>query len=238
MTRPPAFQELATCSRWHATTASRCFCRSASKGNSSASGPSPGRAVARRKTLLLLGYGILALVAGFVLPRWFGWHPFGLHLAGTIFGTHDHVAPAEVLTWAAYNLLVYAAIPLIIFRRRYSPMELNLKSVDRKNDTIVIVVVLTIESVFQFLVAGPEIVDSNRPPSEGGRWIAGTGSRRDAHPAVRLASVSKTYRGASPVHALRNVSVTFASGSSRAVMGPSGSGKSTFLHCASGLDLQ
>jgi ABC-type bacteriocin/lantibiotic exporter with double-glycine peptidase domain len=54
----------------------------------------------------------------------------------------------------------------------------------------------------------------------------------------RLASVSKTYRGASPVHALRNVSVTFASGSSRAVMGPSGSGKSTFLHCASGLDLQ
>jgi len=199
---------------------------------------SPEHVVARRETLLLLGYGLLALAAGFVLPRMFGWHPFGLHLAGTIFGTHDHVGVAEALTWAAYNLIVYAAIPLIIFRRRYSPTELNLRSVDRKNDTIVIVVVLAIESVFQFLVAGPEIVDSNRPPSEGERWIAGTGSRRDAHPAVRLASVSKTYRGASPVHALRNVSVTFASGSSRAVMGPSGSGKSTFLHCASGLDLQ
>ena len=68
--------------------------------------------------------------------------------------------------------------------------------------------------------------------------MAGTGSRRDAHAAARLASVSKTYRGASPVHALRSVSLTFASGSSTAVMGPSGSGKSTFLHCASGLDRQ
>jgi hypothetical protein len=94
-----------------------------------------------------------------VLPRSFGWHPFGLHLVGTIFGTHDHVGPTEALAWAAYNLSVYAAIPLIIFRRRYSTTELNVRSVDRKNDTLVIVVVLAIESVFQFLVARPEIVD-------------------------------------------------------------------------------
>jgi xanthosine utilization system XapX-like protein len=118
---------------------------------------SPERVVARRETLLLLGYGILALIAGLVLPRMFGWHPFGLHLAGTIFGTHDHVEPAEALAWAAYNLIIYAAIPLIIFRRKYSTTQLNLKSVDRKNDTLVIVVVLAIESAFQFLVARPEI---------------------------------------------------------------------------------
>ena len=115
--------------------------------------------VARRETLLLLCYGILALVAGFVLPRSFGWHPFGLHLAGTIFGTHDHVAPDEALAWAAYNLLAYAAIPLIIFRRRASTTQLNLKSVDRKNDTLVIVVVLAIESLFQLFVVTPEIFD-------------------------------------------------------------------------------
>jgi hypothetical protein len=120
---------------------------------------SPERGIARLETLLLLGYGILALVAGFVLPRLFGWHPFGLHLAGTIFGTHDHVGVAEALTWAAYNLIVYAAVPLIIFRRRYSTTQLNLKSVDRKNDTVVIVVVLAIESLFQVFVAGPEIFD-------------------------------------------------------------------------------
>jgi hypothetical protein len=122
-------------------------------------GRSHGRVVARRETLLLLGYGMVALLAGFVLPRSFGWHPFGLHLAGTIFGTHDHVGAVEALSWAAYNLLVYAAIPLFIFRRRYSTTQLNLRSVDRKNDTLVIVVVLTIESLFQFSVAGPEIFD-------------------------------------------------------------------------------
>ena len=97
--------------------------------------------------------------SGFVLPRSFGWHPFGLHLAGTIFGTHDQVAPDEALAWAAYNLLAYAAILLIIFRRRYSTTQLNLKSVDRKNDTLVIVVVLAIESLFQLFVVTPEIFD-------------------------------------------------------------------------------
>jgi energy-coupling factor transporter ATP-binding protein EcfA2 len=78
----------------------------------------------------------------------------------------------------------------------------------------------------------------NLPSSRAELWRAATGSRGagDVHPAVRLSSVSTTYQGASPVHALRNVSVTFASGSFTAVMGPSGSGKSTFLHCAAGLD--
>ena len=57
-----------------------------------------------------------------------------LHLAGTIFGTHDHVAPAEALASAAYNLVAYAAIPLIIFRRRYSITQLNLESVRRRPD--------------------------------------------------------------------------------------------------------
>ncbi|PRZ44228.1 putative ABC transport system ATP-binding protein [Antricoccus suffuscus] len=57
-------------------------------------------------------------------------------------------------------------------------------------------------------------------------------------PCVTLVDVSKRYgKGATAVHALREVSVTLPRGSFTAVMGPSGSGKSTFLHCAAGLDL-
>ncbi|WP_020384767.1 hypothetical protein [Kribbella catacumbae] len=110
----------------------------------------PDLAVARRETLLLLIYGALGLALGFILARLFGWHPFGLHLAGSIFGTHDHVAPAEAITWAGYNVMVYAVLPLAYFRRKYSAEQLNLKSSDRRGDARVIVVVLLIESAIQF----------------------------------------------------------------------------------------
>jgi putative ABC transport system ATP-binding protein len=54
---------------------------------------------------------------------------------------------------------------------------------------------------------------------------------------VALRQVTKTYgKGASAVHALREVTVALPRGSFTAVMGPSGSGKSTFMHCAAGLD--
>jgi hypothetical protein len=122
-------------------------------------GRAPGRQVAQRETLLLLGYGVTALGAGFLLARSFGWHPFGLHLAGTLYGTHEHVVPAEAIVWAAYNLLVYAVLPLLFFRRRYSAEELNLRSADRRRDSVVIVAVLAIESLFQLLVLRPELFD-------------------------------------------------------------------------------
>jgi hypothetical protein len=124
----------------------------------------PDRALALRETLLLLGYGVLGLAGGFLLARVFGWHPFGLHLAGTIFGTHAHLEPAEVLTWAGYNLLVYAILPLIYFRRRYSTWALGLRSSDRRNDLLVIVVVLTLEAAFQILLLEPEII--TLPPGQ------------------------------------------------------------------------
>jgi hypothetical protein len=119
----------------------------------------PERSVAQRETLLLLGYGVICLGGGFLLARLFGWHAFGLHLAGTLYGSHEHVAPAEAIVWASYNLLVYAVVPLAFFRRRYSAEALNLKSADRHGDTVLIAVVLAIESLFQLLVLSPDLFD-------------------------------------------------------------------------------
>jgi hypothetical protein len=118
----------------------------------------PHRALARRVTLLLLlGYGILGQLGGLLLGRLLGWHPFGFHLAGTLYGTHEMVAAAEAITWAGYNLTVYAIVPYLLFRRRYSAEALNLTSTDRRNDLLVIVVVLAIEATVQLSVLGADI---------------------------------------------------------------------------------
>lgn len=109
----------------------------------------PDLATARRETVLLLAYGALGLAGGFALARLLGWHPFGLHLAGSIFGTHEHIEPTEAITWAAYNLLVYAVVPLAFFRRKYSAEQLNLVSSNRRADARLIVVVLLVESTIQ-----------------------------------------------------------------------------------------
>ena len=54
---------------------------------------------------------------------------------------------------------------------------------------------------------------------------------------LRCEQLIKTYQGSSiPVHALRDVSLSFEQGSFTAVTGKSGSGKSTLLHMLSGLD--
>ena len=59
----------------------------------------------------------------------------------------------------------------------------------------------------------------------------------NAPPAVSAIEVAKVYgSGDAAVHALRNVSVSFARGAFTAIMGPSGSGKSTLMHCLAGLD--
>ncbi|MEJ3749772.1 hypothetical protein WEI85_41760 [Actinomycetes bacterium KLBMP 9797] len=119
----------------------------------------PERSVAARETLLLLLYGAGGLGLGYLLARLAGWHPFGLHLAGSIYGTHDRVSPAESIAWAIYNLLVYAVIPLLFFRRRYSAEALNLRSSNRRADTVLVGVVLLVESLVQIAVLAPAIFD-------------------------------------------------------------------------------
>ena len=54
---------------------------------------------------------------------------------------------------------------------------------------------------------------------------------------IRLAQVSRTfYVGGRPVHALREVDLTFDTGDYVSIMGPSGSGKSTLLNLLGCLD--
>ncbi|MFC9969962.1 hypothetical protein ACFVH6_03555 [Spirillospora sp. NPDC127200] len=118
----------------------------------------PERPTALRETLGLLAYGAAALGGGFLLARAFGWHPFGLHLAGTLYGTHETVSPAEAATWAVYNLAAYAAAPLWWFRRRYPARRLNLTSTDRRGDALVITVVLVLESAVQLLALRPDLL--------------------------------------------------------------------------------
>lgn len=109
----------------------------------------PHRTLALRETLLVLAYAAAGQVAGVLLGHALGWHAFSFHLVGTLHGTNQHVAPAEAVTWAAHNLVVYAVIPYLMFRRRYSREQLGLRANDLRSDTKVIAVVLTIEIVFQ-----------------------------------------------------------------------------------------
>ncbi|TYC23614.1 hypothetical protein [Micromonospora sp. MP36] len=114
----------------------------------------PPRPTAHRETWLLVAYGILAQLGGLLLGRALDWHPIGFHLAGTLVGTTDPVRPAEAIGWAGYNSLVYTLLPSLWFRRRYTAHQLCLRSADRRGDTMLIVVVLVLESLAQWATLG------------------------------------------------------------------------------------
>ncbi len=106
----------------------------------------PGRPQAARETTLLLTYAAVGQVGGWVVGPALGYRPFSFHVAGTLVGCSVPAGVGEICTWAVYNFVVFAVIPYVWFRRRYSAMELNLRSTDRANDLLVIVVVAVIES--------------------------------------------------------------------------------------------
>jgi putative ABC transport system ATP-binding protein len=72
--------------------------------------------------------------------------------------------------------------------------------------------------------------------TSGSGGVGASFGANDARVVLEVARVTKTYRGASPVTALRQVSLTVAAGELVAVAGPSGSGKTTLLHVMGSLD--
>lgn len=53
---------------------------------------------------------------------------------------------------------------------------------------------------------------------------------------IKIENLTKTYQGAKPFTALKNINLTIKRGELAAIMGPSGSGKSTLLHIMGCLD--
>jgi hypothetical protein len=112
----------------------------------------PGRRVALRETIFVLVYAVLGQVGGWIVGPALGYRPFSFHIAGAVFSSTVTPGPAEVWIWALYNFVVFAAAPYLYFRRRYTSAELNLRSTNRRNDTLLILVVLAMESVFELSV--------------------------------------------------------------------------------------
>jgi hypothetical protein len=112
----------------------------------------PERRVALRETMLVLVYAALGQVGGWVVGPALGYRPFSFHIAGAVFDCSVTPQRSEVWLWAFYNFLVFAVMPYLYFRRRYSNTELNLCSSNRRNDALLIFVVLAIESTFELAV--------------------------------------------------------------------------------------
>jgi hypothetical protein len=116
----------------------------------------PGTARTWFETLGLLAYAILAQVGGWIIGPALGYRPFSFHLAGTLVGCSTLASPGEAILWSGYNFVAYAVIPYLVFRRAYSNRDLNLVSTDRRNDWLVILTVLVVESAVQ-LAAFPGV---------------------------------------------------------------------------------
>src|ERR1022692_1649499 len=118
----------------------------------------PERRIALRETALVLAYAALGQVGGWIVGPALGYRPFSFHIAGTVFGCTVTPGPTEVWIWALYNFLVFAVAPYLYFRGRYTNIELNLRSTNRRNDTLLIFIVLAIESAFELSVFDESIL--------------------------------------------------------------------------------
>jgi hypothetical protein len=112
----------------------------------------PERSVALRETLLVVAYAALGQAGGWIVGPALGFRPFSFHLAGSMFGGAMTTRPAEVWMWASYNFIVFALLPYLYFRRRYTSTQLSLRSTDRRNDILLILIVLVIESAVELSV--------------------------------------------------------------------------------------
>jgi len=112
----------------------------------------PQRRIAARETALVLTWAMLGQAGGWILGPALGYRPFSFHIAGTLVGCSTLASPGEVWTWMTYNFVVFAVIPYLWFRRRYSSEQLNLRSAARFSDLTLIVVIAAIEGALQLAV--------------------------------------------------------------------------------------
>jgi hypothetical protein len=113
----------------------------------------PASAVNRAELLCLVAYAVAAQLMGLGLGRLFGTYPLSAHLPGTVFGISTVVSPLDVYAWVAYNFVVYALIPYVVFRARgYSDTALSLTSADLRQDVLLIGVILVLESAFELVL--------------------------------------------------------------------------------------
>jgi len=117
----------------------------------------PARAVAARETFALLAYAAAGQVGGWIVGPSFGYRPFSFHIAGTVYGCSTPPVPGEFATWAIYNFLVFVVVPYFWFRRRYDATQLNLRSTNRRNDLLVIVVICLLDSLFELATLGASV---------------------------------------------------------------------------------
>jgi hypothetical protein len=119
----------------------------------------PARSVAKAEVLALVAYGVVVSIGGLLLGRLAGDHAYSLHLPGTIYGLHHGtLEPAWVIGWAAYNGVFFALLPYLAFRRRgYSNTQLNLRSLDRRRDLGLILVILAVESFAELATVSSKI---------------------------------------------------------------------------------
>ena len=117
-------------------------------------GRAPDRPTAARETFALLAYAAAGQAGGWIVGPALGYRPFSFHIAGTVYGCSTIPAPGEFATWAIYNFVVFAVVPYLWFRRRYDATQLCLRSVDRRNDLLVIVVVCLFDGAFELATLG------------------------------------------------------------------------------------
>jgi hypothetical protein len=125
----------------------------------------PEKTVALAETAALVGYGILVQLGGLLLGRALGDHAISLHMHGTLYGTEDPLSPREAVVWMLYNFIFYAVLPYLYFRSRgYSNEQLNLRSSNRANDALLILVILVLESAIQLSLVSSAILglDANQ----------------------------------------------------------------------------
>jgi hypothetical protein len=125
----------------------------------------PEKTVALAETAALVGYGILVQLGGLLLGRALGDHAISLHMHGTLYGTEDPLSPREAVVWMLYNFIFYAVLPYLYFRSRgYSNEQLNLRSSNRANDALLILVILVLESAIELSLVSSAILglDANQ----------------------------------------------------------------------------